>query len=137
MNTNEQDYRFLKPNIDTIKASDEWPENELNSGEWRKAPSNIVGKTLHSSWPIYRRRILPPTDAPTLLPFDLKKAKAGAKLVTRDGREAKFLTDERFNVNRPLVVLQGGEISYRTVNGRVYMQTEEQFNDNLDLFIQE
>jgi hypothetical protein len=68
------------------------------------------------------------------VPFDLEKAKAGAKLVTRNGRSAKFIAhipeaDPEYRV----IAMVGNYQASHTQEGAVYSDTD----DGHDLFILE
>lgn len=66
-------------------------------------------------------------------PFDLEKAKAGAKLVTRDGREVDELHHfEHATGNYSVESVIGGCIQSHTVDGKYYDDAKEH---PLDLFL--
>lgn len=67
-------------------------------------------------------------------PFDLEAAKAGAPIVTRDGRSAKFIAHvaEARPSERVLVLINGGVLT-RFENGK-YASSQAHVSDN-DLFM--
>lgn len=77
-----------------------------------------------------------PTPAtPSLIPFDLEKAKVGAKLVTRDGRivtEFKHFESSRSGIEYPVIAVVSGNPERYSETGR-YDYSEEYCP--LDLFL--
>lgn len=60
-------------------------------------------------------------------PFDLEAAKAGAKLVTRDGREAVFIAHDPLAEGDKVVARINGELRLYQVNGAMwsYLPSED------------
>lgn len=74
-----------------------------------------------------------------LKPFDLEKAKAGAKVVTRDGRQVRIICWDRMDTTEHIVALVECHIDVKTVekvftytNRGEYWRGEEH---DLDLFM--
>lgn len=130
MNTNEQTFYRLLNVGETIKRTDE----RYFNGEWELTPRLDVNDVIQSNFIPFRRRILTPTDSPTLIPFDLEKAKAGAKLVTREGEtDVEYLTDKMSQPGNVGVRFRDSFLRYKT-NGS-YCSDDTQTPQ--DLFIQE
>lgn len=67
-------------------------------------------------------------------PFDLEAAKAGAPLVTRDGRPAKFIAHvAEAHPNQRLLVLVDGDVHIRFDNGQ-FDSSSDAMSDH-DLFM--
>lgn len=83
------------------------------------AAAQSVGKTPEDifTWMAHLRSI------PRLMPFDLDKARNGAKIVTRDGKPVKFVAYEK-ELPSPIILLLDGCIVYHP-------------EDSGDLFIEE
>lgn len=62
------------------------------------------------------------------IPFDLEKAKAGAKVVTRDGRDVRIVCwdvkDEVFPIVAIISNKEGEDVEIYTSNGKVIPQAE-------------
>jgi hypothetical protein len=73
-----------------------------------------------------------------LVPFDIEKAKQGAKVVTRDGRNVRIGFFDLKDKEYPVV----GAVETNNVEGVIYFSKEGKYNsfegeNNLDLFIEE
>lgn len=66
-------------------------------------------------------------------PFDLEAAKAGAKVVTRNGRPVRIICFDRKDNQRPIIGLVSGEYGERMVaftkSGYYYIDAETHCND--------
>ncbi len=69
------------------------------------------------------------------IPFDIEKAKQGAKVVTRDGRNVRILCFDRNSDEYPIVVLiqkkdgEDDEIETYAKNGKYVIPSDELDND--------
>lgn len=62
--------------------------------------------------------------------FDIKKAKSGEAVVTKNGKPVKILVYDRDSKKFPLVVLlENKHVKYYTIDGKFYFDR----NDELDL----
>jgi hypothetical protein len=64
--------------------------------------------------------------------FDLEKAKSGAEVVTKNGKQARILLFDRDNSIFPLVVIiDNKNVSYYTVEGKFYKDKDKDSNNDL------
>lgn len=73
-----------------------------------------------------------------IVDFDLEKAKAGAKVVTRDGRNVRILCyDVKGRMELPIIALVDFGEFEETVSLYINGRYNEKHNNDLDLFIEE